>query len=97
MSEAQDKLNHYLHSIGLSHYADAAQQVHISLLRQWINHLDYVLKHEIPRDSELRRRIIAGMIYGGSPTLAEAEMRAQMTNEMQQRLSRGVRVNVTDT
>lgn len=89
MSEASDKLNHYLHSVGLGRPADIAQQVHISLLRQWIEHLSFLLKQEIPQDPDLRKRILDGMIYGGSPTLAEAEIRSELIQEMKHLLEGG--------
>lgn len=81
MSEIREILENYLRRIGLSHPKDAAQQVQITLLRQWVEHLDQVLADErVPGD--LRVRVVRAMIYGGVPTLAEAEIRQEMTAEM---------------
>ena len=89
MSEARHILERYLARIGLSHPADSAQQYMVSLLRQWTEHLDDVLEaEELPADQ--RARIIRAVIYGGVPTLAEAEVRQEMTAEMIQLAERTV-------
>ena len=81
MSEAGHILEQYLSRIGLSRPADAAQQVQVTLLRQWTDHLDDVLEaEELPGDQ--RVRIIRAMIYGGVPSRAEAEIRLELTEEM---------------
>lgn len=76
-----DMLAHYLHRIGMDHPKDSAQQFQLSLLRQFIDHLDQVLDNEHV-DPELRQRIVTQVIYGGVPTLAEAEIRERMNAEM---------------
>ena len=89
MSEAREILENYLRRIGLSRPADIAQQVQITLLRQWTEHLDQVLADErVPGD--LRIRIVRAVIYGGTPTLAEAEIRDELTAEMVKLAERGV-------
>lgn len=80
MSEARHILEQYLSRIGLSRPKDSAQQFTVTLLRQWTDHLDEVLEAEkLPGD--VRIRIIRAMVYGGAPTLAEAEVREQLTAE----------------
>jgi hypothetical protein len=81
MSEARHILETYLARIGLSQPADAVQQVQITMLRQWTEHLDDVLHAElIP--FEQRSRIIRAMIYGGAPHQAEEEIRTRVAFEM---------------
>lgn len=88
MSEAREILENYLRRIGLSRPSDVAQQVQVTLLRQWTEHLDQVLADErLPGD--LRTRIVRAVIYGGVPTLAEAEIRQEMTAEMIHLAERG--------
>jgi hypothetical protein len=87
VSESRRVLEAYLARIGLSRPADAAMQVQVTLLRQWTEHLDDVLEAEsLPAD--VRARIIRAVIYGGAPSLAEAEIRQEMTAEMTDVLSR---------
>jgi len=80
-SGARAILETYLQRIGLSRPADIAQQVQLTLLRQWTEHLDDVLDAEgLP--AGLRTRIIRAVVYGGAPSLAEGEIRQEMTAEM---------------
>lgn len=81
VSETRRVLEAYLARIGLSRPVDAAMKVQVTLLRQWTEHLDDVLAAEnLPAD--VRLRIVRAVIYGGVPTLAEAEIRQEMTAEM---------------
>lgn len=77
VTEARARLEAYLQRLGLTQPADSAFRFQISLLRQWVDHLDAVLDDEhLPWDT--RSRIITGMIYGGTPNLAEAGVREDM-------------------
>ena len=88
MSEARHILEQYLSRIGMSRPKDSAQQFAVTL-RQWTEHLDEVLTAEdLPGD--VRARIIRAMIYGGAPTLAEAEVREQMFAEMVKLAEHGI-------
>lgn len=77
MSGAREMLEGYLHFIGMAQPADAAQQFQVTLLRQWISHLDEVLRAE-KLSPDCVHRIIRGMIYGGVPVLAEAGVRDEL-------------------
>jgi hypothetical protein len=91
MSEAREILKDYLRRIGLSRPADAAQRVQITLLEQWSDHLADVLEAENPPiPGDQRSRIIRAVIYGGTPTLAEAEIRQELTAEMIQMAERTI-------
>lgn len=80
MTQARTLLENYLCRIGLTCPADSALHFQVTLLRQWIYHLDAVLDgEELPW--ETRRRIITSMIYGGAPHLAEAEVRASLVEQ----------------
>ena len=80
-SGARAILEGYLQRIGLRRPSDIAQQVQITLLRQWTEHLDDVLDAEgLP--AGLRERIIRAVVYGGAPSLAEGEIRQEMVTEM---------------
>jgi len=61
----------------------------VTLLRQWTDHLADVLEAEnIPGDQ--RSRIIRAVVYGGTPNLAEQEIRQEMTAEMVKLAERSV-------
>ena len=81
MSEARHILDRYLERTGLRNPADAAQQFQVSLMQQWIDHLDEVLdaNHVDPRT---RLTIIREFIYGTVPENAEAELRVSMHKDM---------------
>jgi hypothetical protein len=81
VSATRDILEQYLRRLGLSAPADAVLQIQVTLLRQWCEHLEDVLEAEAV-DAARRLRIIRAMIYGGTPHLAEQEIRQQMTTEM---------------
>lgn len=87
MSLPSEILSSYLSRIGLTRPTDAAQQFSITLLRQWLEHLDYVLeKEEIELDR--RRHILYAMMFGGAPSLFEAEIRGQMATQMTEMTAR---------
>lgn len=91
MSEAREILKDYLRRIGLSRPADDAQQLQVTLLHQWCDHLGDVLEAEDPPiAADQRSRIIRAVIYGGTPTLAEAEIRQEMTAEMMRMAERTI-------
>jgi hypothetical protein len=91
MSEAREILKDYLRRIGLTRPADVAQRVQITLLEQWCDHLADVLEAETPPiPGDQRARIIRAVIYGGAPTLAEQEIRQEMTREMSQMAERTI-------
>jgi hypothetical protein len=77
MNEARDTFEHYLSRIGLRVPADAAQQFQVTLMRQWCDHLDEVLEHNLP-DPALRSLIIREFLYGVVPVMAEAGLREEM-------------------
>lgn len=80
-------LEDYLNRIGLHSPRDSAQQFQITLVRQWVEHLDYVLQLEkLPYD--VHRRILYSVIYGAAPTLAESEIRDQQVLEAREHLKR---------
>ena len=81
MSEARDILERYLQRTGLRQPADAAQQYTVTLLRQWVDHLDEVLDANHVA-TETRLRIIREFIYGAVPDGAEAELRVSMHRDM---------------
>ena len=73
-------LDRYLGRLGLRTPADAAQQFQVTLMRQWIDHLDEVLDaNRVP--GQLRLTIIREFLYGAMPALAEAELREEMSAE----------------
>jgi hypothetical protein len=82
MSEARDALEQYLARTGLSRPADAAQQYQVALMRQWSDHLDDVLEHNMPDWPELRSTIIREFIYGVTPQAAEADLRAELSDDL---------------
>jgi hypothetical protein len=84
VSETRFRLEQYLTRIGMSCPADAAQQYQVALMRQWADHLDIVLEHNLPDQPELRSTIIREFIYGAVPQAAEADLRAEMATEMTQ-------------
>lgn len=87
MSEARYILEQYLGRTGLRQPSDAAQQFQVSLLRQWIDHLDEVLDaNRVP--AELRITIVREFIYGTVPLDAEAELRVAMHADMTYRAER---------
>ncbi len=91
MSEAREILEDYLARIGLGHPSDAAQQVQVTLLRQWCDHLADVLEAENPPiPGDQRARIIRAVIYGGAPNLAEQEIRQELAAEMTKLAERSV-------
>ena len=87
MSETRTELERYLGGTGMTRPADAAQQFMITMLRQWADHLDDVLRHNLPPgDPEVRSRIIREFIYGAVPCAAEAELRAEILQQSAQYL-----------
>jgi len=82
MSEARDMLDRYLQRTGLRRPADAAQQFQVTLLRQWIGHLDEVLEQNLPDQPYFRLKIIREFMYGAVPADAEAELRTAMHADM---------------
>lgn len=81
MSEARHILDRYLQRTGLRQPSDAAQQFQVTLLQQWIDHLDEVLDSN-GIDPVTRLTIIREFIYGSVPENAEAELRAGMHKDM---------------
>jgi hypothetical protein len=81
MSEARHALEQYLQRTGLRQPSDAAQRYTVSLLRQWVDHLDEVLDSN-GIDPRLRMVIIREFIYGTVPENAEAELRVAMHADM---------------
>ncbi len=82
MSEARDRLEQYLARTGLSRPADGAEAYQVTLMRQWTDHLDDVLENNIPDWPELRSTIIREFIYGMTPRAAEAELRAELSDDL---------------
>jgi hypothetical protein len=81
VSEARQILERYLARTGLRAPSDAAQQFQVTLLRQWIDHLDEVLDaNRVP--APIRLVIIREFIYGTVPENAEAELRIAMHADM---------------
>lgn len=88
MSEARDILDRYLVRTGLSRPADAAQQFQVTLMRQWVEHLDEVLEaNGVP--GQLRVTIVREFIYGVVPQQAEESIRANLVQEMKDLHERG--------
>ena len=81
MSEARDYLDLYLQRTGLRQPPDAAQQFQVTLLRQWIDHLDEILDSN-GVDPQKRMTIVREFIYGTVPENAEAELRVSMQKDM---------------
>jgi hypothetical protein len=81
MSEARHVLDSYLQRTGLRNPADAAQQFQVTLLRQWVDHLDEVLDSN-GVDPQKRMTIVREFIYGTVPADAEAELRVAMHKDM---------------
>lgn len=86
-SEARHELERYLHQVGMARPADSAQQFMVTLLRQQADHLDDVLRHNLPGDPETRSRIIREFIYGAVPAAAEAELRTEILQQSAEYLS----------
>lgn len=65
---------------------DAMEQYQVAMLRQWISHLEFVLRDE-RLAPDVIRRIIKGLIYGCTPNAGETELRehlmAQHINHLQ--------------
>lgn len=81
MSEARDILDRYLQRTGLRQPVDAAWQFQVTLLRQWVDHLDEVLDSNRV-DPQTRITVIREFIYGIVPQDAEAELRVTMQKDM---------------
>jgi hypothetical protein len=89
MTEARAILDQYLARTGLRHPSDAAQQYTVTLLRQWVAHLDEVLDaNHLP--PELRLTVVREFIYGAVPLDAEAGLRTAMHADMTYRAQRAV-------
>jgi len=86
VSEAREMLEKYLRQIGISGTKDPAQHFQLTLLRQMTSHLEAVLEEE-GISPEQRHRILQAVIYGGVPTVAEAEVRENLSGELRRRIS----------
>lgn len=74
-------LERYLHEIGMERPADAAQQYQVELLRQWLGHLQVVLRdNDVP--VEVTQNILREFLYGAVPQHAEARMREELASEV---------------
>lgn len=70
-------LDGYLRDVHMEHPADAAEQYQLCLLRQWMDHLEVVMRdNDVP--NEVAGRILREFLYGAMPQHAEAEMRKLM-------------------
>lgn len=86
-----DQLTRHLRRVGISpHVVDAAANLQISILRDLINIAHSALDdEEIP--PEVTRRVLDRIIYGGSPLLADIEIRGQMIKTVTEMADRSVR------
>lgn len=88
MSYATALLEHYVETVGLREYlGDALYQFQVTLLRQWVGHLEEVLTAE-HTDTDTAERIIRGFVYGCVPGAAEAEYRIEQHHVMTDMMSR---------
>jgi hypothetical protein len=87
VNETRDILERYLHQVGMARPADSAQQFAVTMLRQQADHLDDVLRHNLPGDPETRSRIIREFIYGAVPCAAEAGLREEILQQSAEYLS----------
>jgi len=86
MGGAASFLNSYLREVGMGGPpADAAQQLQLTLLRQWTDHLEHALREE-GVDGATAMRVIRSMIYGAVPMRADAEMRVWLMDEQRRHL-----------
>jgi len=83
-------LNDYLKQVGLGGApADAAQQLQITLLRQWCAHLEVAL-HDADLPPDVALQIMRSVIYGSVPQRADAELREFVAADYRGHLARCV-------
>jgi hypothetical protein len=79
-AEAAQMLTDYLRANGYPPVPqDAAQQLQLTMLREWIAHLCAVLNQETDLNRAAKMRVIRAMIYGSVPRDAELQMRKHLT------------------
>ena len=78
--EAMEMLTSSLRNNGYQKVEDVAQQLQLTMLREWIAHLCTVLNEETELTRTGKMRVIRAMIYGAVPRDAEVQMRRHLAD-----------------
>lgn len=81
------RLTQYLNEAGIHVPVDAAQQLQITMLHQWLDHLEVVLTEETDLDRAERDRVVRAMMYGAVPQNADAQLRIIQTAQQVSKLA----------